>query len=406
VPEILDSFVLPVRLAPDERRDLARRLGERLGTKTTGGLSILCDAVDPAGAPGVVSRLKLDGNAGEVKVRGLQQVAAAPRDGRFRIEQRDAIGIGGLENGLALLLGVEEGWDLPAAPPDPREHPAARLPATVRVDIREGGDDVCIRAREEAFRAIGERFSPLLAKGEALLLELPLGLPAAEARPWMRGRWEPPPAVPGGAAGAPFGRLALVADPQRSERKLLVREALAPAPDKADALEQAFRAGDALGVRLAARRAVAPLFVLPAAAFVNLRTIDRKIERRTLEKALAALAWDAAGTAPADPRPMPRKLSLLAPEAQTVCAHLGAARRLEGEVRDFVAGAGARTAALDLGVVDAGGARLGTIHERHLVGLPEGGLAVAAAYEKFATVAVAGPKKTAERWLDKFMRAL
>lgn len=400
--EPIDNFILPLRLAPDERRDLARRLGERLGTKTAGGLSILCDSVAPDG-PGVIARFKIDGNAGDVKVRGLQQVAATPRDGKLRIEQRDAIAIGGLDDALALLLAVEEWYDVAGDPGDPREHPAARLPSAVRFEIHEGSDEACARARDEVFRALGERFAPLLSKGEAAILELPLGLAAADARPLLRGRWTPPPAL---GASPHHGRLALVDDPHRTERKLLVREALAVPEEKREAVEKAFRAGDELGMRLAARRAMAPLFILPASAFLNLRTIERKIERRTLEKAVAALAWDAAGTAPADPRPMPRKVSMLALDAQTAGLYLGGARLLDGEVHDFVAGAGVRMGAVDLGVVDAKGTRLGTVHERHLAGLPEGGVAVAAVYEKFATVAIAGPKKTAERWLDKIMRSL
>ena len=139
---------------------------------------------------------------------------------------------------------------------------------------------------------------------------------------------------------------------------------------------------------------------------MNLRTIERKLDRRAVEKAIAALAWEATGTAPADPRPMPKKLTLAQPDGQTVGMYLGGARRLEGEVRELAPGSGARMAAFDLGVIDEKGIRQGTIVERHLVGLPEGGLAIAAAYERFATVAIAGPKKSSEKWLDKFMRAL
>lgn len=399
-------FELPLRLAPDERRDLARRLGERLGTQRAGSLAILCDPIDVRGAPGVLARFKIEGNAADVKVRGLQQVAYADQV----FEQRDAIGVGGLAEKVALLIAVDEriatATGEPGAPPPPAEHPAARLPAVVRIEVREGTEAGLARACEEAFRVVGERAAPLIAKGEVAILELPGGVPAAEAKAWLRGRWTPPPEGAGAAAAAALGRLALVEDPRRSERRLLVREALAIAPGKAEAFERAWKAGDDLAARLATQRAIAPLAIIPAAAHVNLRVFERKIDRRALEKAIAALAWEAAGEAPADPRPLPKKVAFLAPDAQTAALYLGGARRLEGDVREMAPGTGPRMAAVDLGVFDAKGERQGTILERHLAGLPEGGIALAAAFERVATLAIAGPKKTAEKWLDRFVRAL
>jgi hypothetical protein len=413
VPEAKETFELPIALAPEERRDFARRLAERLGTKTAGGLSVLCEPAEPPTA--ATARYRLDGNAGEVKVRGLQQLSAAAKDGRWRFEQRDAIGVGGLDGGLAILLAVEEAWDLPGDPGPVLDHAAARLPATVRVEVREGGEEALARARDEAYRTIGERFFPLLTRKDAGIAELPVATlapqfpPAAEARPWLRGRWCPPPP----RAGAGWGRLALVLDPHRSGKTLLVREALVAAEEGGPALERAFRADDRLGIRLAARRAIAPLFVVEAGAVLSLRTIDRKIEKRVLEKAISALAWDAAGTAPADPRPMPRKLSALAADAQTIGARLGGARTLEAEIRDFPSGAGARMAAIDVAALDGRGTRVETVHERLLAGLPDGGLAVLTSVHAaergrgdLTSIAIAGPKKTAERWLDKLMRNL
>ena len=43
---------LPIRLRPDERRDLAKRLAERLGTKTTSAMTLVTTDV-PDLPPGV-----------------------------------------------------------------------------------------------------------------------------------------------------------------------------------------------------------------------------------------------------------------------------------------------------------------------------------------------------------------
>jgi hypothetical protein len=405
MPGALDSFTLPLRFAPEERRDLARRLADRLGTGQAGGLSLVCEEVPLSAteAPGIVARLRLEGNAGEVKVRGLQQVSGAVSgDGRFRIEQRDAIGIGGLPAGAGFVLFVEEGWDLAAEPPGLRDHPAARLPALVRVEIREGSEEAAARVREEAFRAAGERVFPLVLKGEVALVDLPGASAPPDAKMWLRGRFLPPPAE----TDPVFGRVALVEDPRRSGRALFVRECLAAIEEKRDALERAFEAGDALGIRLAARRGLAPLFAVGHGTRLALRRLDRGVAPRAIDRAMAKLAWEATGGVAADPRPGARKLSLISPDAQSAGIHVGGAARLEGSVHDFASGAGARVAGAEIGVFDARGSRRGTIVERHLSGLFGGGHATVATFERRTAVWLAAPEREASRWLDALLRAL
>jgi hypothetical protein len=355
---------LPVTLRPDERRELARRLAERLGTRTAGGMGLLAREED--------GRLLLEGEAGEVKVKGVQEIGA---------RQRDVIAIGGLPDGLGIVLEVDE-----AAAGPPSEPP----PVAVRLRFEGGPEEARARALEEAYRFAGERFAASLPKGQALLRLPPLApLDEPEAKRRVRGRWAP--LLASRLEGTPplhLRGLALVRPQREGDSPLIVRASSDPG----------------------APRAATPIAAFAQGLLLAHVEVDRPLDAKAVEKALAALAWDLLQETAAEPRPAPEEVALEpGPAPFATCAFaLDRPLRLAGQVRAAATGHRARTAALDGRLTTPEGKPYGLFLERHLLGLPGEGFVLA------ATSTVAGrtsftlgaPEAKLEKWTLRLGKAL
>lgn len=371
--------LLPVRLKPDERRELVSRIADRLGTKTAGGLALLANEAPDAQAG--VRRLILEGAAGEIKVKGVQEFGPSPEvgpGGAARFYQRDKIGIGGFAEELGVILEVDE------------VGAAEGAPARVKVAFKEGtAADQRAATLEEAYRFAGERFAAAMFKKAAEVRALPLG-PATpdEVRKWIRGRWQPlydlllpnppPPHLRG---------LAAVESPTRKEGlgRLLVREA----------------GGEG--------RAAAAVAMLAPGGVAGGFEVARGFDQRIVDKALAALLWSAAKETAAEPRGASDPLEIDAPQGlETPGFILAGPLKATGGVRQPQGGRGARLASLDLKLTDPAGQPLGTLVERHVYGLPEGGMAIVASanHEGRTTALVCGPPAQARRWIGTLKESL
>jgi len=363
---------LPVTLRPDERRDLAQRLAERLGTKTAGGMALL--AREEAG------RLVLEGAAGDIKIKGVQEVGA---------RQRDTIAIGGLEGGLGVVIEVDEAVpgalrDAPTTAPAGLDGP----PAHVRLEAKTGTDEARAAALAEAFRFAGERFAASLAKGKAMLLLPPLApLDEKEARRHVRGRWGP-------LEGAHLDT--------RPPAHLVGLAAVQPLTG----------AGPRLLVRpsRAAPRAAVPIALLHDGLTLAHIEVDRALEGKAIDKALAAITWDLVQQTAAEPRPAPDPVTIAETDGpfETCALTLDRRARAQGTVRGTAAGKGARLAALDLRLETPDGKPCGIWSERHLLGLPGEGFVLMASASLTATTAVvfAAPAAKLEKWILRLGKAL
>jgi hypothetical protein len=374
-------FALPVRLKLVARRELAQRLADRLGTHSSGGLSLMAQDTPAtgasAGAEGV-RRLALEGSAGELKVKGIQETGP---QGLRGIYQRDTIAIGGLPDKLGIVIDVND------------VGPTESTPMRVRLDFKEGEEAARAAAVAEAVRFAGEKFAAAMQKGTAILRALPLGpLAEADARKWVRGRWKPLPATAQIADPTPAfaSFLALVEHPRKPEGEhLLVRE-----------VAGAERAAAAIAL-------VAPDLVLTAFE------VDSGVDARALEKALAMLAWEAVQQTAADPRPTPTDYTdEPAPNTggvETLAFVLKKPAKVTGKLREASHGHGLRLAAVDLDIAGPDGATVATIVERHLYGLPGEGFCLAATsvQEGWTNVLLGLPEsRHRAKWIEKLRAAL
>jgi len=402
-PDVVEGNI-PVRLSPEERRDLAKRLAERLGTRAASSVGVFVEEVEK-GPDG--RRVALRSETGTVRIAGEQEVRgkAGVVDGAlYRLLQRDAIDIGGLEGGVSVRLVVDTAVDLPARPePDPTEDAAAKHPFPVKVEVRGGDAALREAARDEAFRLAGERFAAGLLKGGSRVVEIPGGpaIGAPELARWLRGPWRALDALL--PAGVALGRFAQVEDPGKSGQVLVVREAFAPPDD----LRPVPTGGRAL---LVSARAVAPVLALPAKAAGLLAAARHEREgtpTRAMDKALTTFAYELSGQTPAEPRPLPRPFDVFLADAQTPARRLVAPRRLKGEVREAASGGGARLIAVEADVFEEGKDKpVARLVERHLIGLPDGAVALLSALDRDLVVAVLAPADHARKWLERLRRAL
>jgi hypothetical protein len=367
---------LPIRLRPDERRDLAKRLAERLGTKTTSAMSIV--TTDVPDLPPGVKRYAIEGGAGDVKVKGIQEIDPADSTaGAGAVYQRDTIGIGGLEGGAGVAIEVGE------------LRPSDMSPARTSLRFKEGTTQVHrTLGVNESFRFVGEKFAAGMLKKESVVKSLPLGpVKPEEQAKWLRGAWLPLEGV-------------LVAD---------------PVPRHLESLAMIEGPGGAAGGRMIVReaagldRAVALIALVAPGLLLGGFEIENGSSSKVIEKALAALAWSARGETASDPRPKP-----IAWEdegnggLETPGFILGTPAKAVGELREASHGHGLRLAALTANLTGRDGKPLGTLVEHHLYGLPEGGFALigSSLNEGRTGVTIAAPKAQLPRWLDKLKNAL
>lgn len=383
------TTTLPVRLRPEERRELVQRLAERLGTKTSGGMALIAnEATGPGVEPGM-RRLVLDGAAGDLKVKGVQESgpipvaavvgagAAGAASASTAFYQRDKIGIGGFDDELGVIIEVDD------------VGPSDAAPARVKLGFTDGtAADRRAATLEEAFRFAGERFTATMFKKAAEVRPLPLGpLSPDEVRKWIRGRWHalydlllpnpPPPHLRG---------LAVVESPTKKDgSRMLIREV----------------AG--------AERAAVAVAVLAQGGVAGGFEVARGFDRKILDKALAALLWSVAKETASEAALKPDPVEIDAPQGlETPAMVLAAPAKAKGSLREAPAGRGPRLSALDLDLTTPEGQPLGALVERHLVGLPEGGVAYLASanHEGRTTALVAGPPAQARRWLQTLKDAL